>query len=85
MPRKPPAAKEPESIEPTAPAIVNGEIVEVPVSAVVYIPAAFSTQSEAFHVRDLFRLWKSQDNRDFIPFLFPTPDGSFAVTGFRRA
>lgn len=85
MPRSKAAVKAPEPTEPTTQAFVNGEVVEVPVSAIIFDPGAFGDPRDAFTADGaLFHVRRGTLNPCFIPRLFPRSDGRFAILGVIR-
>lgn len=69
----------------STPAIVEGETVEVPVDAIVFDEFMFQSRSEITFCRDRWYALRHYGDRDYIPFVFPRPDGTYAVTSFMPA
>ena len=85
MPRSKAAVKAPEPVDPTTLAFVNGAVVEVPVSAIIFDPGAFPDSRDAFTADGaLFHVRRGTLNPFFIPRLFPRSDGRFAMLGVIR-
>lgn len=65
----------------TTEALINGDVVEVPVSAIRF---DFDCFTDRQHANAALYLWRGLTNGDrrFIPILFPRGDGALLVTGF---
>jgi hypothetical protein len=79
MPRKA-ATVAPEPAEPTTRALVNGEVVVVPVSAIVFEPGAFQDAYDAHGPFTLLKMGRPVGG--FIPRLFPRVNGTYSLLGW---
>jgi hypothetical protein len=70
-----------DSEEFLTPALIGGEVIEVPVSSLRFDYACYTDRRYAFAAQFLYRGLCNGDRR-FIPILWERGDGALMVTGF---